>query len=139
MRIIRRKVIKGEKRGRVLGFPTVNLKYYKRNRIKFGVWAVEVKFCKKLFNGVAHIGPVPTFNLKSPRIEIFLFNFSKNLYNKKIRVKFIRYLRSVKRFKDEKSLVAQIKKDCQLAKRIKNQELRIKVFQSAESGLTHNS
>lgn len=118
--MIIRKVIKGDGRGKNLGFSTANLRLYKKDKIKFGVWAVLVSTlpAAEVLKGVAYVGPIPTFNIRSPRIEIHLLNFSKNLYNKKIRVEFIKYLRPIKKFKDKKSLVAQIKRDCKKAKRI---------------------
>lgn len=107
----------GDKRGRILGFPTANLRYYKKDKIKFGVWVVTVSTLLTAggLNGIALVGPVPTFNIKTPRIEIYLFNPPKNLYNKKISVEFLKYLRPVKKFEDKRSLVRQIKKDCKKA------------------------
>ncbi|MEW6407296.1 MAG: riboflavin kinase [Patescibacteria group bacterium] len=110
--MITRKVIKGTGRGKYLSFPTVNLRYFKTDKIKFGVWAVLVQYKDKEYKGAAFVGPVPTFNIKTPRIEIHIFNFSKNLYNKKIRVRFLKYLRPAKKFKNPQTLVRQIKEDC---------------------------
>jgi riboflavin kinase/FMN adenylyltransferase len=120
MKKILRKVIFGQKRGKPLGYPTANLRYYKKDRIKFGVWAAEAIFGKKRIKGVCHVGPVPTFSIKVPRIEIYLFDFAKNLYNKKMKVGFLKYLRPIKKFKNKKSLAVQIKKDCKTAKSFSN-------------------
>lgn len=113
---IRRKIISGDKRGRNLGFPTLNLRYYRNDKIRFGVWLVVLEIGNKKFKGLAHIGPSPTFKIKKPRIEIYLFNFSKNLYNRSVKVEFLKYLRPTKKFKTKRELILQIKKDCQRAR-----------------------
>jgi len=118
MKEITRKVIFGDKLGgKILGFPTANLRYYKKDKIKFGVWAILARDKNKKYKGVAFVGSSYIFGRKKPKIEVHLFNFRKNLYGKKINVKFVKYLRKFKKFNNTKSLIAQIEEDCKKARK----------------------
>ena len=110
------KVIKGQKRGRKIGFPTCNLKLNDYIIPRLGVYAVRVngpKFSKK---GVANIGFRPTFNGNNLLLETNIFGINKNLYNKEISVSFRRFIRREKKFKDLEHLKKQIKIDLKKAK-----------------------
>ena len=72
---------------------------------------------KKKINGIANLGFRPTFNQNKILLEVNLFNFNRNIYNKKIAVKFIKFIRREKKFKSIKQLTNQIKKDIRIAKR----------------------
>lgn len=117
MRIIRRKIISGQRRGRLLGFPTMNLRYERKDKIRFGVWAVKSRLGHEILPGVAHVGAPLSFGKSRPVIEIHLLDFSGNGYGKRIKVEFLKFLRRTKKFKNEKAFVTQIKKDCQKANR----------------------
>ena len=110
------KVIKGQKRGRKIGFPTCNIKLNDYIIPRLGVYAVKVngpKFSKK---GIANIGFRPTFNGKNILLETNIFGINKNLYNKEISVSFRRFIRPEKKFKDLVHLKKQIKIDIKKAK-----------------------
>ena len=111
MKKIKRTVIKGRNIANKLGFPTANLEYRKADNLEYGVYAAKVIFNKKAYQGLAHIGPSKTFNIKEPRIEVHIFNLSKNLYNKQITIKFLKKIRNSKKFDSEIALINQIKKD----------------------------
>ena len=110
------KVIKGAQRGRKIGFPTCNIILKNYIIPKFGVYAVNIKINKTLKKGIANIGYRPTFNGKKLLLEVNIFNFKRNLYNKKINVIFNKFIRPEKKFKNILQLKNQIKKDIRLAK-----------------------
>ena len=109
------KVIKGSQRGRKIGFPTCNILLKKYIIPKFGVYAVNVKINQTLKKGIANIGYRPTFNGKKLLLEVNIFNFKRNLYNKNINVIFNKFIRPEKKFKNLIELKNQIKKDIRLA------------------------
>ena len=111
------KVIKGNKRGRKIGFPTCNLKMGNYIIPRLGVYAVKVKSSNFNKKGVANIGYRPTFNGQSLLLETNIFGINKNLYNKVISVSFKKFIRGEKKFKDIEYLKKQIKIDIKHAKK----------------------
>jgi len=114
---IRGKVIKGQKRGRKIGFPTCNLKLNNYAIPRLGVYAVKVSGSKFTKKGIANIGFRPTFNGKNLLLETNIFGINKNLYNKDISVSFRKFIRPEKKFKDLEHLKEQIKIDIKEAKK----------------------
>ena len=84
-----------------------------------GVYAVKVNILNnnKILKGIANLGYRPTFNQKKILLEVNIFNFSGNLYNKKLSVEFIKFIRGEKKFKGIDQLKKQIKLDLKSAKR----------------------
>ena len=111
------KVIRGKKRGRIIGFPTCNMSLNDYVVPKLGVYAVKVFTDSFNKNGVANIGYRPTFNGQSLLLETNIFGITKNLYNKVITVGFKRFLRAEKKFKSFEYLKKQIKIDIKQAKK----------------------
>jgi len=111
------KVIKGNKRGRRIGFPTCNLKMGNYVVPRLGVYAVKVKSSDFDKKGIANIGYRPTFNGQSLLLETNIFGINKNLYNKVISVSFKKFIRGEKEFKDIEYLKKQIKIDIKQAKK----------------------
>ena len=112
------RVIHGDERGRVIGFPTANLAISEqRVMLPNGVYAVGVKFQGKCYNGVANIGNNPTFKGCNRRIEVNIEDFKGNLYDKLIAVEFLEKLRDEVKFSGVEQLVKQIKKDKEKARR----------------------
>ena len=107
----------GKKRGRRIGFPTCNLRLKNYVIPKLGVYAVKVNGKSFSKNGIANIGYRPTFNGQSLLLETNIFGFSKNLYNKVIKVNFKKFIRSEKKFKNFEHLKKQIKIDIKQAKK----------------------
>ena len=70
-------------------------------------------------SGIANLGYRPTFNQKKILLEVHLFNFSGNLYNKLLSVQFLKFIRKEKKFKNVDQLRKQIKSDLNIAKRTK--------------------
>ncbi len=114
-------VQKGRQVGKKIGFPTCNIDIDDYVLAKPGVYAVQVlrKNNSKYIKGIANLGYRPTFNQKKILLEVHLFNFSGNLYNKLLSVEFLKFIRAEKKFKNVKQLSAQIKKDLNIAKKTK--------------------
>ena len=113
-------VERGRKMGKKIGFPTCNINL--RNYVipMLGVYKVKIFIGKnkKALKGVANLGYRPTFNQKKILLEVNIFNFSRNLYNKKLSVEFLKFIRGEKKFKGISELKNQIKKDILKAKKI---------------------
>ena len=105
------KVVKGEKRGRVIGFPTCNISMKDYIIPKLGVYSVIVKTRQFKKRGIANIGYRPTFNGLNLLLEVNIFGINKNLYNKEITINFINFIRPEKKFKGLEQLKQQIKID----------------------------
>jgi len=114
-------VKEGRKVGKKIGFPTCNIDIKDYIIPKPGVYAVKVlrKNSTKYLKGIANLGYRPTFNQKKILLEVHLFNFSGNLYNKLLSVEFLKFIRKEKKFKNVNQLKAQIKKDLNIAKKTK--------------------
>ena len=114
-------VQKGRQIGKKIGFPTCNIDVKDYTLAKPGVYAVKVlrKNNSKYLKGIANLGYRPTFNQKKILLEVHLFNFSGNLYDKYLSVEFIKFIRKEKKFKNLNQLKAQIKIDLRIAKKTK--------------------
>ena len=114
-------VKKGRQVGKKIGFPTCNIDIGDYVLAKPGVYAVKVlrKNSNKYLKGIANLGYRPTFNQKKILLEVHLFNFSGNLYNKLLSVEFLKFIRKEKKFNNVNQLRAQIKKDLNIAKKTK--------------------
>ena len=110
------KVIKGQRRGHKIGFPTCNLKLNDYVVPKLGVYAVKVRSKNFYKNGIANIGYRPTFNGKNLLLETNIFGINKNLYNKVISINFKKFIRAEKKFRNLKHLKKQIKFDIKQVK-----------------------
>ena len=114
-------VEKGRMMGKKIGFPTCNIDIKNYILAKTGVYAVKVNVKKnrKIYGGIANLGYRPTFNQKKLLLEVNLFNFSGNLYNKKLSVEFLKFIRGEKKFNGIDDLRNQIKRDLLIAKKVK--------------------
>ena len=114
------KVIKGRQLGKKIGFPTANIDIKSYIVAKPGVYAIKVKKenTTKFIKGIANLGYRPTFNQKKILLEVHLFNFSENLYNKYLTVNFLKFIRKEKKFKNIGQLKKQIKIDLQKVRKI---------------------
>jgi riboflavin kinase / FMN adenylyltransferase len=112
------KVEKGRQIGKKIGFPTCNIDIKDYVLAKPGVYAVKInkKNSKSFIKGIANLGYRPTFNQKKLLLEIHLFNFSGNLYNKYLTVYFLKFIRKEKKFKNVNQLRKQIKIDLLIAR-----------------------
>jgi riboflavin kinase/FMN adenylyltransferase len=109
-------VIHGEKRGRALGYPTANIALDPACGLKHGIYAVRVAAGDKRFGGVASFGRRPMFDNGAPLLEVFLFDFSGDLYGASLDVAFIGWIRREMRFESVDDLVRRMDEDSNLAK-----------------------
>jgi len=114
-------VQKGRMMGKKIGFPTCNIDIKNYIVAKPGVYAVKVKIqnIRKSYKGIANLGYRPTFNQRKILLEVNIFNFSGNLYNKKLSVEFLKFIRREKKFNGVDDLRNQIRKDLFIAKKVK--------------------
>ena len=119
------KVIKGNALGRKLGFPTANLKYLYQISPQKGIYAcwVNIQGEKKLRMSAASTGTRPHYNGKEEILEVYIFNYSGNLYQKRIKVLFVEKIRNEEKFGSDKDLINRMKKDCEEIKGILSKEI----------------
>ena len=113
------KVEKGRKLGKKIGFPTCNIDIKDYVLAKPGVYAVKIYRKNKNFplKGIANLGYRPTFNQNKMLLEVHIFNFNENLYNKHLTIEFINFIRKEKKFKNINQLKKQINLDLKIAKK----------------------
>lgn len=113
-------VIAGEKLGRKLGFPTANLSAHSEQFPPNGVYVTEARLGGALYRGVANLGYRPTIGAEKPErlLELHLFDLEKDIYGEEVEVRFLRYLRSEKKFENVDALAAQIARDVAEARQI---------------------
>ena len=115
-------VIRGDQRGRDLGYPTANMSITGLHQPKFGVYAVKVDVLdgphKGSYNGAASIGVRPMFGENVPNCETFIFDFKGDLYGSTISVALVDYLRPELTFDGLDALITQMDADCDTARKI---------------------
>jgi riboflavin kinase / FMN adenylyltransferase len=112
------RVLHGAKRGRALGFPTANVRLARRKPALTGIFAVKCHgAATRGLEGVASLGLNPAVNADGPAtLEAFLFDFSGDLYGRRLRIEFLKKLRDEAHFASMDALAAQIGRDCQAAR-----------------------
>jgi riboflavin kinase/FMN adenylyltransferase len=113
-------VVHGDKRGRELGYPTANMKLGDYLCPALGIYAtlVQIEGETTWRASATNIGIRPMFRADEPLIEAFIFDYSGDLYGKKLKVKPIQFLRGEAKFDSLDALKVQMAKDCHLAKEI---------------------
>ena len=104
-------VVTGEQRGRTLGFPTANLANVETVIPQTGLYAATVRHNDRDFAAAVYIGDNPTFGPTPFKIEVFLIDFSGDLYGRTLHVDFIRRLRGAIKFASVDELIAQMHRD----------------------------
>lgn len=108
------KVVEGDKIGRTIGFPTANLEIDPHQIVpKTGVYEVEVAFEGNNYHGMMNIGNRPSVGGENLRLEVNLFDFSKDIYGESLGVKFISRLRDERKFESLEELEKQLEADKQ--------------------------
>ena len=112
------RVMYGARRGRALGFPTANVRLARAKPPFTGIFAVKCHgAATRGLEGVASLGFNPAVNAKGPAsLEAFLFDFSGDLYGRRLRIEFLRKLRDEAHFASLDALAAQIRRDCDEAR-----------------------
>jgi len=113
------RVSKGKKLGRKLGFRTCNINIKNYILPKRGIYVVKISIGnkKRKYGGISYLGTRPTFEGKQVFLETNIFGVKKNLYKKKLRVYFLKFLRRDRKFKSSKELIKQMNKDVIFAKK----------------------
>jgi riboflavin kinase/FMN adenylyltransferase len=116
------RIIKGDKLGRVLGFPTANIDPDSHDKLVpvEGIYAVQVLYSNALYGGMLYIGNRPTVDGSRRSIEVNIFDFDRDIYGETLQVSFIRLLRRDSKFEDLESLKEQLAKDKKAALRVLN-------------------
>ena len=113
-------VIRGASLARRIGFPTANINPHHEILPPSGVYAVKVLLGGKIFNGVCSIGKKPTV-IARPRdkhVEVYIFNFRKDIYGQDLEIQFIKKIREEVKFPTLEDLACQIRRDVKKAKNI---------------------
>jgi len=110
------KVEHGDKRGRELGFPTANMRLDPSCRLRHGIYAVRARIDGESYDGVASFGRRPMFDTAGVLLEVFLFDFSGDLYGRTIDVAFIAWIREEQVFASVDALVQKIHEDAREAR-----------------------
>ncbi|MEO9873623.1 MAG: bifunctional riboflavin kinase/FAD synthetase [Anderseniella sp.] len=109
-------VVKGDQRGRTIGFPTVNIMLDPGMEPCHGIYAVRVRDLsgdrQKVLMGAAYFGWRPTFDTDRVFLEVFLLDFDGDLYGHELAVEFVDMIRPDRKFDDLEALVVQMKRDC---------------------------
>ena len=111
-------MIKGDQRGRTIGFPTANLAVWNELLLPAdGVYATHVSLGDERFAAATNVGVRPTVNGRQRLVEAHLLNFDGDLYGQKIRLEFVSYIRPEQKFSGLPALKAQINADVLEVKR----------------------
>ena len=117
-------VIRGDQRGRDLGYPTANMSIAGLHLPRFGIYAVTVDVLtgphKGTYNGASSIGVRPMFGENQPNLETYLFDFKGDLYGEHLSVALVDYLRPEQKFDSLNALIVQMNADCLQARDILN-------------------
>lgn len=116
------RVVAGDKRGAKIGYPTANVRLGAYLRPANGIYAVRAAAengndAPAWMDGVANVGHRPMFPTNEVLLEVYLFDFTGDLYGRRLRVRLIDYLRPEKKFDDLAALKAQIADDCENARK----------------------
>jgi riboflavin kinase/FMN adenylyltransferase len=111
-------VVHGDKRGRELGYPTANLRLGPDCGLKHGIYAVRVGVGGARYDGVASFGRRPMFDTGAVLLEVFLFDFSGDLYGAALDVAFIGWIRPELNFDSVEALIRRMDQDSRQARHV---------------------
>ena len=109
-------VVHGDQRGRTLGYPTANLRLGPDCGLKHGIYAVRVGIGGSRYDGVASFGRRPMFDTGAVLLEVFLFDFTGDLYGAALDVAFIAWIRPEMNFDNVDDLVRRMDEDSRQAR-----------------------
>ena len=117
---IRGKVVKGDQRGRELGYPTANVGLGDTTHPAYGVYAtlVRIEGENEWRPSATNIGIRPMFEVPEALVETFIFDFDREIYGKTLHIKPVKRLRGEAKFDSLDALITQMEKDCEQAKEI---------------------
>jgi len=106
------KVIKGQSRGKALGFPTANIET-ENEIIPQGVFITKTRVGSKILRSMTNVGKQPTFDQKDLNIESFIIDFDRDLYGEHIGISFLKKIRNQMKFRTPDELARQLEDDLQ--------------------------
>jgi len=120
-------VVQGERKGRELGFPTANIEVGDPEKMvpREGIYAVYGWVDGRRLPGLLHLGPRPTFAGFAPTVELWLMDWSGDLYGRRVRVEFVQRLRDILPFTSVDALIAAMKEDERRGREILGLKMRI--------------
>lgn len=134
-------VIKGDQRGRTIGFPTVNILLEPGMEPCHGIYAVRVRDLSadrsRVLMGAAYFGWRPTFNTDRVFLEVHLLDFDADIYGHELVVEFVTMVRPDQKFNNLDDLVTQMNKDCNDIRRILSEpddDIKSKLLRAQISG-----
>lgn len=105
-------VIKGDRRGRTIGFPTINQKYDSELVVlRFGAYVTKTIINNKEYDSITNIGVRPSFKTDGILVETHILNFNQKVYGKNATIKFVSFLRDETKFNTIEELKEQLEKD----------------------------
>ena len=119
-------VIKGSSIGQKIGFPTANINPHHEVIPPAGIYAVKIILLGKTYYGICYIGRRPTIYAKNKtiRIEVYIFDFNKDIYGEFLEIQFVKLIRPDRKFACLKELAKQIQKDIISCHKILQHELK---------------
>lgn len=117
---LRGTIMRGDRRGRDLGFPTANMSIGDALHPAYGVYAARanIEGESRWHPAAANIGIRPMFEVRTARVEAFIFDFSGEIYGKTLRLRPVRHLRGEAKFASLDELVRQMSADCEQARKV---------------------
>lgn len=117
---IRGKIVKGDQRGRTLGYPTANVALAETVHPAYGVYATRVRIEgeDEWLSAATNIGIRPMFEVPTAQVESFIFDFDREIYDRTLRIRPVQRLRSEAKFTSLDALIEQMEKDCAQARDI---------------------
>jgi riboflavin kinase/FMN adenylyltransferase len=105
-------VVEGDRRGRIMGFPTANIVLDRGVEPMEGIYAVRVRFRGESHRGAAYVGTRPTFETGRRFLEVFLLDFDRDIYDETIDVEFCGFIRADVKFPSAAALIERMRIDC---------------------------
>jgi riboflavin kinase/FMN adenylyltransferase len=117
---MRGRVVRGDGRGRALGFPTANLQLFDSSKLvpAAGIYAVRAHVAGSTADALLHLGPRPTFPGATPTVEVHLLDFAGDLYDHVLEVKLCARIRGVEEFANVSSLIRAMERDREAAREL---------------------
>ncbi len=115
---IRGTVVHGDKRGRTIGFPTLNTPMGETIAPRYGVYASLMRHQNKIYKSISNIGIRPMFALPTPIVETYVFDFDHDIYDEQVDIIPIQFIRDEMKFSSLDELKSQITTDCKTAQSI---------------------
>lgn len=112
------KVVRGQRRGREIGFPTANIESHTEVLPVDGIYATFVEVAGQRWASASSIGRNPTFGDGPRTVEAFIFDFNRDIYGQEVKLFFVKRLRGEEKFPSVAALIRQIERDVAAAKAV---------------------